>query len=298
MEEKYPLAQWLADDMTESEKIELMSSSEFATLAKIKKYSAQLKTSDFDDQKMLDIILSSKKKQDTSVVPMYTNWLFKIAAILVIGLGITMFYQNMSVEKQMAANGKKTSFILPDNSEVVLNSGSEIQYKKSNWDRTVQLDGEAYFKVAKGKRFEVNTNLGKVGVLGTQFDVKSRGNRFDVTCFEGRVQVNYNKYQVLLSGGQSISFEKGKQFKNTVVATKPDWLNNKIAFDKENLEQVVAEIERNYDVKIKLNLFDTSELFTGKIPSDSLDVALNIIATTYQLKIRKDSSKSIIFEKK
>jgi transmembrane sensor len=298
MEEKYPLAQWLNDDMTESEKIELTSSPEFATLAKIKKYSAQLKTSDFDEVKMLDTILASKKKQETKVVPMYNNWIFKVAAILVVGIGITMFYQNISVEKQIAANGTKASFTLPDNSEVVLNSGSEIKYKKSNWDRTIQLDGEAYFKVAKGKRFEVNTNLGKVAVLGTQFDVKARNNRFDVTCFEGRVQVNYNKEQLLLTAGQSVCFENGKQINNTVVASKPDWLDNKIAFDKENLEQVVAEIERNYDVKIELNLFDTSELFNGKIPSDSLDVALDIIATTYQLKIKKVSSKSIIFEKK
>jgi transmembrane sensor len=298
MEEKYPLAQWLNDDLTESEMVALSSSSEFATLAKIKKYSAQLKTSDFDDQKMLDTILTYNKKQETKVVPMYTKWIFKIAAVLAIGIGISMFYQNISVEKQIAANGIKTSFTLPDNSEVVLNSGSEIEYKKSYWDRTLQLDGEAYFKVAKGKRFEVTTSLGKVAVLGTQFDVKARENRFDVTCFEGRVQVNYDKEQVLLTAGQSVSFEKGKQSKNTILASKPDWLDNKIAFDKENLEQIVAEIERNYDVKIKLNLFDTSELFTGKIPSDSFDVALDIIATTYQLKINKVSSKSIIFEKK
>ena len=48
---------------------------------------------------------------------------------------------------------KKPLSTLPDHSEVVLNADSEITYKKSNWDtnRKLELQGEAYFKVAKGK---------------------------------------------------------------------------------------------------------------------------------------------------
>lgn len=298
MEEKYPLAQWLNDELNDNEVADFEKDIDLETYSKIKKYSAQLTTSTFDDDKMLTTILKSKNQNQTKVVPIYTNWIFKVAAVLVLGFGMLFMYQNLSTEKQYAANGNETTFELPDASEVVLNSGSEIEYKKLSWDRNVKLDGEAFFKVAKGKRFEVVTNLGKVAVLGTQFDVKARGNRLDVTCYEGRVQVNYSKEQILLGKGESVTFENGKKIIANSIENLPDWMSNKIAFNQETLQQVADEIQRKYDVKIKVNLFDTSELFTGKIPSDNLDVALNCIATTYQIKITKINSESIIFEKK
>ena len=121
--------------------------------------------------------------------------------------------KNFVPQTQTANFGEKTTFSLPDNSEVVLNSGSEINYKKWNWDnnRRLELKGEAYFRVSKGRRFEVQTSLGKVSVLGTQFNVKARKNRFDVVCYEGRVKVNYANTQIILTHGQSVTFENGKQ---------------------------------------------------------------------------------------
>jgi transmembrane sensor len=296
MEDNYILAKWLNDEITEKEKATLLAESDFEIYEKIKKYTSQLEISDFDEQKMLSTILTSKKKQENKVVPLFSNWMYKIAAVLVLTFGITFLYQNFDEQKQIASNGNKTSFALPDNSEVVLNSGSEIEYRKNNWNRNVKLEGEAYFHVAKGKRFEVATSLGKIAVLGTQFNVKARQNRLDVICFEGRVQVNYNDKQLLLTQGQSVTFENGNQINTIVSSSKPDWLENKIAFDKESLEHIVAEIERSYNIKIKQNSKNSNQLFTGKIPSDNLEVALQIIASTYQLKITKLNSKSIIFE--
>jgi transmembrane sensor len=298
MEEKYLLSEWLNDERSVEEVPEFADKNAFETYNKIKKYSSQLETSDFNEDKMLAEILQIKKQKETKVVALKQHWIFRIAAALVLGFGMFFIYQNFSVEKQIASNGTKTNFTLPDNSEVVLNSGSEIQYKKSNWNRKLNLTGEAFFKVAKGKRFEVTTSLGKVAVLGTQFGVKARENRFDVTCYEGRVQVNYNKKQVLLTAGQSVTFENDKQTTATIINKNPDWMQNKIAFDKENLQQVIDELERVFAIEINPNLFDTSGLFTGKVPSNDLDVALDIIATTYRLKVIKSNEKSIIFEKK
>lgn len=296
MEENYILSKWLEEEITEKEKATLMADSDFDIYDKIKKYSSQLEISDFEEQKILSTILTSKKKQESKVIPLFSNWRYKITAILILTFGILFLYQNFDDQKQIAANGNKTSFALPDNSEVVLNSGSEIEYRKNNWNRNVKLDGEAYFHVAKGKRFEVTTNLGKVAVLGTQFNVKARQNRLDVTCYEGRVQVNYKNSQLLLTSGQSVTFENGNQSNTNVSNSKPDWLENKITFNKESLEHIIAEIARKYTIQIELNSKNSNQLFTGKIPSDNLEVALHIIASTYQLKIIKLTSKSFIFE--
>lgn len=296
MEENYILSKWLEEEITEKEKAALRADSDFEIYDKIKKYSSQLEISDFEDQKMLSTILTSKKKQESKVLSLFSNWTYKIAAILVVTLGILFLYSTFEEQKQIAANGIEKSFALPDNSEVVLNSGSEIEYRKNNWNRKISLQGEAYFQVAKGKRFEVTTNLGKVAVLGTHFNVKARKNRLDVTCYEGRVQVNYKNSQLLLTSGQSVTFENGNQSNTNVSISKPDWLENKMTFNKESLEHIIAEIERSYTIKIKQNSKNSNQLFTGKIPSDNLEVALHIIASTYQLKIIKLTTKSFIFE--
>jgi ferric-dicitrate binding protein FerR (iron transport regulator) len=299
MDKNYILAKWLNDELTASELADFKASDDFAVYEKIKNYSSHLEVADFDEEKALENILKHKKT-NPKVIPLYRKWFINIAALLIIALGITFVMQNYSSEIQYAENGEKNTFLLPDQSEVVLNAGSEIKYKKWNWNtnRNLKLQGEAYFKVAKGKKFEVSTNLGKVTVLGTQFNVKSRKNRFDVTCFEGRVKVNYKDSETILTHGQSVSFEDGKQ-RNIIVETKkPEWLENKMAFDKESLNHITDEIQRQYNVIIEIKAKNTNAVFTGKIPTDNLDAALQIIATTYNLKYKKPATNKIIFEEK
>lgn len=299
MKKNYNLSKWLNDELTEAELAEFKTDPDFDTYEKIKNYSAQLKVGDFDETQVLEKVLSHKKHAAKSV-PLYRNWMFRVAAILVLALGITLAMQNFSTQIQFASNGKRTAFLLPDHSEVVLNAGSEIEYKKWNWktNRNLELQGEAYFKVAKGEKFEVKTSLGKVAVLGTQFNVKARKNRFDITCFEGRVKVNYKDKVIILTHGQSVYFENGKQVNAKATSSKPFWLENKIDFYKEKLLNITDEIQRQYNVNISIKSGLSNELFTGKIPTDDLDVALEIIATTYKLEIKKIDSKTIIFEKK
>ena len=299
MEDNYFLAKWLNDEMTETERAEFMASADFEQFEKIKKYTAHLKVADFDEAKVLEKVLNHKKATP-KVIPMFGNRMLKYAAILVIALSAFFLTQNLVSETQYAENGKKTTFSLPDASEVVLNSGSEIKYKKWNWNsnRNLELKGEAFFKVAKGKRFEVTTDLGKVAVLGTQFGVKARESRFDVTCFEGRVKVNYKAKEIILTKGQSVSFENGIQTDLHLENLQPEWLNNEIAFNKAKLNAIVAEIQRQYNVTITVKSNYSDELFTGKLPTNNLDIALQIIAETYHLVPKKITSNQIIFEGK
>jgi transmembrane sensor len=226
--------------------------------------------------------------------------MLRAAAIFVLALGITFVLRFFAHEIKTADFGEKTTFSLPDNSEVVLNSGSEINYKEWNWDnnRRLELKGEAYFRVAKGRRFEVQTNLGKVSVLGTQFNVKARKNKFYVVCYEGRVKVNYKDFQILLTHGQGVTFENGKQIKSAINTLQPEWMENQISFNKENIRTILDEVERQYNIKIELNAKDTISLFTGKLPAQDLDVALQIISTTYHLEAKKVSKNKIIFVEK
>ena len=293
------LAKWLNNDLSEDELAEFKASPDFEKYQKIKNYTDHLEVGDLDENAMLSNILSQQKVAP-KVVPLDKKWIFRAAALFVLALGITFAMKFFVPQTETANFGEKTVFSLPDNSEVVLNSGSEIHYRKWNWhnNRKLELKGEAYFRVAKGRRFEVHTNLGKVSVLGTQFNVKTRKNRFDVICYEGRVKVNYKNNQILLTHGQGVSFENGKQTNIKVSSLKPEWTENQICFYSENIRTLLDEVERQYNITIELKTKDTISLFTGKLPSDNLDVALQIISTTYHLEAKKVSKNKIILGEK
>lgn len=299
MKKNQLLAKWLNNDLSEEELAEFEASPDFEKYQKIKNYTEHLAVDDFDENSMLSNILK-QKKEIPKVVPLYKTWIFRSAAVFVLALGITFAFKVLVQQTETASFGEKTTFSLPDNSEVVLNSGSEIHYKKWNWDnqRHLELKGEAYFRVSKGRRFEVQTRLGKVSVLGTQFNVKTRKNRFDVVCYEGRVKVNYANTQILLTHGQGVSFENGKQITMKISSSKPEWMQDQISFYKDNITTILDEVERQYNIDIELNTKDTTSLFTGKLPAKNLDTALQIIATTYHLKIQKVSKNKIIIDEK
>lgn len=292
MEEKYMLAKWINNELTTEEINDFKKSQDYSIYKNIKEYSAQLKTKEFDEGDLLNKI-KLRKNDSTKVIQIAQNWFFRIVALILISLGVFMFYQENNSVVEFVEKGHKSTFVLPDNSEITLNSDSELKYKEKNWEnnRTLHLTGEAYFKVAKGKKFEVNTNLGKVTVLGTQFNVKARNNRFDVICFEGKVKVNYNDKTIILKQSDKVSFENNDLIiQKKTAETMPSWLENEIVFDQEQLKNILEEIERQYNISIKCDLKSTNQLFTGEIPNNNIEVALQIIATTFQLQTKKVSN--------
>lgn len=298
MEENYKLAKWLSGEMTKEELVAFEAEPDFVIYNKIKKHSSELETPNFDENKTLSTILASPKKE-IKTISLTQNWFFRMAAVLVIGLGLFIGYQNFATSTEYAENGVQNSFTLPDNSEVVLNSGSKIAYKKWNWEnhRALELNGEAFFKVAKGQNFEVHTSLGKVTVLGTQFNVKQRDNRFDVTCYEGKVKVNYGDTELIITKGMSVAFEDGKSItipENSIQ--NPEWLNNEMVFYQANLKSIIGEFERRFNVTLELKSNNNLQLFTGTIPSENIDIALQVLATTYHLEPTKVRKNKIILK--
>lgn len=291
MEENYKLAKWLNGELTPEELASFESEPDYHLYKKIRDYSSELTLSDFNEQPLLTKILAEKKEPKTVKLPL--RWLGRIAAVMVVGLGMYLALTTFSAQTKTAENGKQVSFSLPDNSAVVLNSGSEIRYKKWNWEsnRNLTLSGEAYFKVAKGQQFQVTTALGNVRVLGTQFNVRARNNRLDVTCFEGRVQVDYKQQQLIIEKGQTVAFTAGQKIIDTKTELqKPYWTMDQIAFDQATLTDVLDEIERQYNIVIAIETRNSTQLFSGKLPGNDVDIALEAIATTFHLRVIKRSA--------
>lgn len=294
MDENYLLAQWLENDLSDDELQKQFSANDISIFSSIKNYSSQLETSKFNEQELLKNVLSNPKQK---VVTLYNNWIFKVAAILVVSLSLYFSFLMFSNSTFEAKYGAETALVLPDQSEVLLNSGSTLSYKNWNWtdNRTLQLDGEAYFKVAKGKTFEVNTTQGKVIVLGTQFNVKQRENRFEVTCYEGKVKVSFKDKNVILTKGMKTILENGEIIETPELnINQPEWINKEMVFYQDDITNIIAEFERKYDVIIELNEKLSPQVFTGVIPADDLNVALEILTTTYHLKASRIANNKII----
>lgn len=251
----------------------------------------------FDTEKSYQNVIKQVKKEP---VRKQNYWFIKlVAATLVISLG-TVFYSKNKTTTQYAEAGQKTTFSLPDQSEIVLNSDSKIQYKKWKWktNRSLKLEGEAFFKVAKGETFDVNTSLGKVTVVGTQFNVKSRNRNFEVECYEGKVKVAFGNKNFLLEKGSSITVRNGNITATVPLNTeKPSWLLNEIKFSQNNLKEVMDEIQRQYGIEIEYPQINSGQYFTGTVPADNIDTAMKIIGKVYHLNYIKASDKKIILKK-
>ncbi len=283
---QHDLAKWLEGGMTRQELAAFEQSADFKSYEKIIAYTNTLKVPAFDTELMWAEITAPR----TKTIRLQHNWLLRIAAVLVIGIGLFFASVPMQTTSEITENKMQKTFVLPDESEVTLNSASQIEYKKWNWadHRELQLEGEAFFKVTKGQTFDVITRLGKVTVVGTQFNVKARGDRFEVICFEGKVRVATQGQTLLLTPGMSAYFESGKALQPTApTAEKPGWMNHLISFCNDDLDTVIAEMERQYDVKISKQKVDSNQRFTGNVPADDLEMALYIISKTYNLNYSK-----------
>ncbi len=144
---------------------------------------------------------------------------------------------------------------LPDGTNIWLNADTRISYAAdlaSTKTREVQLEGEAYFDVAKDahRPFVVTTVREQVTVLGTQFNVNSYRDETTgrTTLVEGSVRINGNT--VLKPGQQAIVDQAGRLRLATVNTSKvAAWKNGKFIFESEPLESVMKKIGRWYNVE-------------------------------------------------
>ena len=216
------------------------------------------------------------------------NWMspmLKIASVLVLGLGIFyFFFLNQIVEVRTLA-GQKSNLELPDASLVTLNALSEISYDAENWDtkREITLRGEAFFDVAKGAKFDVVTSEGTVTVLGTEFNVKQRGSLFEVGCFEGTVRVITANGTQILRPGDNFTVYGDRAITGNHRHSLPKWIKDVSEFKRIPVSEVIAELERQYDIKVELEGVDTNQLFTGGFTHDSLNGALRAICEPLNL---------------
>lgn len=301
MQENY-LAKWLNDELTEAELAEFKKSEAFETYQKIKYSASNLEAPEFDMDKAWSSIEPLKTAEDTKVFILSPFKKFlRVAAVIAVLLAGSFFYLSTLSESFTTDYAENKSISLPDTSEVILNAESELAFSKNEWNtnRNVDLKGEAFFKVAKGQKFTVATGQGLVTVLGTQFNVETRKDYFEVTCFEGLVSVTINGKETQLPAGNSLLMLNGKStMLKAAVNGKPSWLSNESSFRSIPLNYVLDELQRQYDIKITTKNINTSQLFSGSFSNENLELALKSISVPLQIKFNLDGNKVLFYDEK
>jgi transmembrane sensor len=219
-----------------------------------------------------------------------------LAASILILAGISLIMQ-LTVRNIAVPAGEHSTVFLPDKSQVELNALSSISYKPLmyKFTRHIKFEGEAFFIVQPGKKFEVVSSKGITRVLGTRFNIFSRGSEYSVTCISGKVEVleTIRQNNVKLNPGEMVvagpdgelEVQSGINTANTI-----SWIRNRFSFTSAPLELVFKEIERQYDITITFPV-TMDEKYTGSFNrTNSVESILNLVCKPFNLTYTRKSA--------
>lgn len=187
---------------------------------------------------------------------------------------------------------------LPDGTKVWLNASSSLKYPSSFAsvaERTVVLNGEAYFEVAHlaSKPFKVKMKGYDVRVLGTSFNISNYENDgfLATSLLSGsvRVEPKGEKNLVLVPGQQAYLDYNGRGIEvNTVdVNNAVAWKNGDFVFEKAHIFSIMKKIERWYDISVVYRGDFKGFNFSGLVSrKQSLITVLDMLASTGRMKYK------------
>jgi len=207
-----------------------------------------------------------------------------------LGDKILSFHTNKQLAQNTISTkrGSKSKVQLPDGTQVWLNADSKITYNEEFQGRIreVNLTGEAYFDVVKDedRPFVIHTSVIDIKVLGTAFNVRSYADEknTETSLVRGSVEVTIRNHpekkftlkpndKLIINNDQAREITATEKNEKTTsqqivltwgkinyptrqdtVATEAMWTRNKLAFDKETLEEIARKLERWYDITVKI----------------------------------------------
>ena len=176
---------------------------------------------------------------------------------------------------------------LPDGTKVWLNASSSLKYPASfsGLDlRQVELNGEAYFEVAHDQNhpFFVKTTYQTIRVLGTHFNVNSYidENRTITTLAQGSIQVSDGtNVKMIAPGEQAMTSPTAFVLDRADLETALAWKNGELLFKNADIQTIMRQVSRWYNVSVKYEGPITKRTFSGSMPRNSnLSALLKVLA--------------------
>lgn len=250
------------------------------------------------------------ESESLTVIPHFSFKKLAVAASILLLIGSISWVwlgQLNSFQTYSTAYGEWKTVNLPDGSTARLNANSVLKFAE-NWeegsDRKVWLKGEAFFEVEKkpatGAKFYVITSDVSVEVLGTSFNLHSRGEKTEVFLEEGKIRLEAGSQETYMCPGDFISYSAEKQQiteKRKAVNELPSsWKDGVLIVQERSVRDIFDKIEEIYGVEFQVKdpgLLESRT--TVRIPMDKLEIALPILEKTLGTRIRQEEKHLIVY---
>lgn len=255
--------------------------------------------------KVLSETMPRKSAKVTPLKSRRTNtWAWATAATVLIASFIGIFwFTNLNNPVLVAQSGDTIETVtLADGSHIALRPNSSLyQIEFSDTERSYELQGEAFFVVAKdaGRPFSVASDNGVITVLGTQFNVSTWGDETNIFLEEGSVRIDdFSQNSLILKPGEHATISGnilGNPSEADIEEFK-DWLNNEIILKSTPVSKVISELEHHFKVTIDISgMQNTSEPISGTITLDDLTTTLRDLGIILSGTFREVNSNSFTF---
>ena len=246
--------------------------------------------------------------------PLISRRCWSIAAVMLIliisgALGWVLFgIQNQNLKSQISNNqirdiivttgmGEHSRVSLPDGSLLTLNAQTTVRYNLADGKRQVSIDGEAFFEVARDPEhpFVVTANGMTVTCLGTSFDVRNYSDESNISVVlrDGKVRVNARDADLTMEPGSRVLMDRQTFALSKHTVTPSDytaWLNGEIKYNDQTLEEIAAELSRNYNIDLVITSDELKqERFTGYLGRSSLRNILDVLCLASDMSYHVDN---------
>ncbi|MEO8910712.1 MAG: FecR domain-containing protein [Gemmatimonadaceae bacterium] len=242
----------------------------------------------------------------------FAPYLKAAAALLIVVGGGFLWRSTRSSGNDGAAKafttliGERRQFRLADGTGVVLGPASRLVVDPNSGDRTVTLDGDAYFTVVHNASQPFTVKVGAVRItdVGTAFALQmddSGGIRLAVDS--GSVALGTNEAdgsakEVLNARDRASVTPTGVVFVERSAMSGDDlaWLQGRLVFRDAPLIQVGAELYRWYGVRLRVADSSLGNLhLTASFSGEPVDRVLNVIALSLGARLERQGNVATLY---
>lgn len=193
----------------------------------------------------------------------WSGYFLRIAAVLIIAVGLTLFIYKHLMPPQNADDGfvilnsdnHIQEFVLPDGSSITLNAGSTLTYNQTfgQQSRDVIMEGEAYFNVMHNESvpFKVFVRESVIEVTGTSFTIRDNNGTVEVTVLSGTVQLSpidniSRKVQIVTNQSGYLLADSEITVKDGIDVNNLSWKTGLLSFDETPIDSALFDIAHHF----------------------------------------------------
>lgn len=255
-----------------------------------------------------DITSATRSSSETKITSLFSSSTLRwaAAAVLLIGALVSFVYLQFYQQPDLLAESQTTitTVDLSDGSTVTLRPHSQLFLLEQNQSvQRYKLEGEGFFKVTSNseRTFSVETEIGRVSVLGTSFTISSWGKQTQVYLQEGTVKVEalQQDSSIVLEPGQSASVSDIKSIPTHQSISKEeflDWLDRRLVFENRPANLIIDELEQQFNISITIPEETGSEKLTGQLSLQNPETALRDLEIVLGGTFTQTGDRSYTFE--